>query len=341
MNLIRKFFAPCADLATRFRNKIYTDEFFFAKLQIGLLYFFIGALIIFVYGAIMNSFLKDSIYHIAVNSTGQEVEEAFKDVRKRLWIGRTIQMFVFAIFAYFLGGFAMRSIKKMAELQKRFIVTASHQLRTPLTVMRNGIEVALRKPHNLTREKSLQVLRNNLEETKRLSDIIEFLLAFSTFESRHKLMPKQSVRLNYIAQRVVNLLKNSSKAKNVTLFIDTKDPGIVRGNEMALQEMLVNLVKNAVSYTHNGGVVTVSIWSDKRKVYLAVYDTGDGISPEEKDHIFEPFFRGSAGKTFENRGGVGLGLAIVQEIVNIHRATIEIDSKVGSGTTVTVIFKKF
>lgn len=114
----------------------------------------------------------------------------------------------------------------------------------------------------------------------------------------------------------------------------------INGNVTALHELVVNLLKNAISYTPDGGLVKIQIKTELKKVCLLVIDNGFGIGDEDLIHIFEPFYQGAAGKSSQARGGVGLGLAIVKEIAYLHKAVVSVKSEKDSGTTFRVCFNE-
>jgi two-component system phosphate regulon sensor histidine kinase PhoR len=147
-----------------------------------------------------------------------------------------------------------------------------------------------------------------------------------------------AVNLSQITSKAINILQKRAGEKGVTIRIVDKGAAVVYGNVTALEEMILNIVKNAITYTAKGGSIEVSLKHNFDEVLLSVRDTGLGIPPNDLPHIFEPFFKAS--NSVEKKEGVGLGLAIVREIAHMHRAHVDVKSKVGRGTTFSVHFRK-
>lgn len=289
----------------------------------------------------VDTIVKESFYEIALKETGEPVEKAFKEVQKPLWIGRGIQLTAFAISAYALAIFAMRPLKKSAEMQKHFVATASHQLRTPLAVMQSGLEVTLRNPELITQGKVINILRDNLEETKRLSNIIKFLLTFSRLESQRSSLITENVHIKKTVDEVLALLSDFAKEKNITIKKEFTCAPIITGNEVAIYELIANLIKNAILYTHKNGLITINLQSTNKGPQLSISDNGKGISKSDLPHIFQPFYQGHAGRDTDARGGVGLGLAIAQDIARLHNSNIEVESTEGKGTKFSIVFHSY
>lgn len=147
-----------------------------------------------------------------------------------------------------------------------------------------------------------------------------------------------AVNLSQVTSKAINILQKRAGEKGVELRLSDKGVAVVYGNVTALEEMILNIIKNAITYTPRGGVIEVGIKHTFDEVLLSVRDSGLGIPADDLPHIFEPFFRAS--NTLDKKEGVGLGLAIVREIALMHRAHVEVKSKIGKGTTFFVNFRK-
>jgi two-component system phosphate regulon sensor histidine kinase PhoR len=145
------------------------------------------------------------------------------------------------------------------------------------------------------------------------------------------------VRLSRLAESTFHSLEHVAKERGVKITVGKEMPGIVCGNFTALEELLANLVKNAITFSPKGGVVRITAKMDGASVRLAIADNGKGIAEEDLPHIFEPFYQ-SGGK--KHGGGSGLGLTLVKQIAKLHHAKIEVKTKIGSGTTFTVEFPR-
>jgi signal transduction histidine kinase len=322
MTMIKKSYVPFAVRVTQFRNKLRTDPFMVAQLQIISLYFIVGAIIFVVVGWFWGYLLRQPLYRIAPYENGLPVLTAIATLEKQLLVERFFMILSFAIAAV-------------------FVAIVSHELRTPLTIIKNASEVALRNEESLTREKAISILKSNLEETNRLSDTIQFLLTFSTLQNSARLSATQEMSLSDIAKKVFKTMESESLARGINLSLETSTTGLVRGNATALEGLIVNLVKNAIYHTPKKGNISITINSLAGATRLLVADTGHGIAKKDIPYIFKPFFRGENGNYLseqqsESLKGTGLGLSIVKEVAELHRASVTVHtSEAGSIFTVT------
>jgi signal transduction histidine kinase len=305
------------------------------------LYLIIGTLIFMLFGWVLGAITLKSVYQVAVVENGHPVDVAFAAYQHQVVQRRFIMAALFAVSAYFFTEFALRPVKRAADLQKRFIAIVSHELRTPLTIMKNSSEIALRNPATLTHEKAVQIIESNLEEANRLSQTVQFLLTFSLLRTQKRIPEMQPVIVSELTKKIFPLLEKESAERGVILSQDASDPGKVLGNPIALEGLIINLVKNAITHTPTGGKVTIKIQKSKLHVRLSVSDTGSGIAKKDLRYIFEPFYRGTnEDRDKDTYKGFGLGLSIVKEIAEFHRAYVTVDTAEGRGTTFSVTFPK-
>ncbi len=330
--------APFAGLVTQYRDKLRNDPFLAARLKIAALYFVCGVFIYLGVDFFIDEGLKESFYLVASLPPGAPIDEAFRALKIHLWSGRSLKLVLFALTAYWLAGFAMRPIKRSAELQKRFTATVSHELRTPLAVAKNTAEVALRNQSTLTREKAIGVIKSSLEEMERITDIIQFLLTFSNLEQRTKNFAVELVLLNDVAQRAITLAEKNMQSPRATIQLVVDAPVYVSGSATALEELLLNLVRNALTFTPEGKGIEVHLREDESgKVRLCVMDEGPGIPDSDIPNLFEPFFQGASIPAHETHG-IGLGLSIVREIAILHSAEVTVENRAIGGCTFCVLF---
>lgn len=329
---------PFEGLVTQYRDKLRSDPFFAARLKITSLYFVCGVFIYLLVDFFIDDSVKQTFYLVASLPPNEPIDEMFRALKVHLWSGRFLKLVLFAISAYILAGLAMRPIKRSAELQKRFIATVSHELRTPLAVAKNTAEVALRNEQTLTREKAIGVIKSSLEEMDRITDIIQFLLTFSNLEHRKKSFTLEHISLAVIAERAISLAQKSLPNANVRISLTAQVPGYVSGSSTALEELMLNLIKNAITYTPEHKEVHVRIGEDQNgRVVFSVADEGVGIAEQDIPNLFEPFFQGSGAPVHETHG-IGLGLSIVREIARLHETDIVVESTKGSGSTFSITF---
>jgi heavy metal sensor kinase len=222
--------------------------------------------------------------------------------------------------------------RSFAEMQ-RFTADAAHELRTPLAVLRNEVEVALRAPRSP--EEYGRVLENLLEEINRLSHVAEQLLFLSRQDAGLYPAAHDEVMADEMLQEVVGNMRLVAEEKGVALDLKANDPCRLVTDSRQLRRVLYNLLDNAIKYTGPTGRVTVSgtrtagLWS------VTISDTGVGIPSEHLPHVFERFYRVDAARS-GNGSGAGLGLAISRSIMTALGGTIRLDSNFGQGTVVRV-----
>lgn len=216
---------------------------------------------------------------------------------------------------------------------RQFTSDASHELRTPLTVMKGETELVLRKPRPL--EDYHSVLESNLEEIDRMSRIVEELLFLSRADMGEVKMEAKPVALEALVEDIHPQATLLGQDRQIEVVLGTVVPALVLGDELRLRELLLNLVENAVKYSHPKGKVRVSLVSDGRQAILSVTDQGIGITPEDRPKIFSRFFRTDDARAHTKKG-TGLGLAICAWIVEAHKGQINVQSEVGRGSTFTV-----
>ena len=324
---------------TWLKNKLHNDPFFVARLNIFWLYFVAVTLITISKGVVTDHSLHTQVYAIAVSQNGQPVEDAFASAIRNLWFERIAFLGVFGVAVFFITDLVLRPIKKSAEIQKRFVSIVSHELRTPLTIMKSATEVALRKPATLTQEKAVEVLSSNLEEIERMSETIDYLLAFSVLKNNTQALSLQQLSMTKLAREVVGIARRRYQDKGVDVSIEADGPGVVAGDPSALRGLLYNLVENSILHTDTTGKVRVTISEVGTGVTISVIDTGSGIDPQDLPYIFEPFYRGSLERSSRvSRAHMGLGLSLVKDIADLHGASVRAYSKPGQGTHVTLTF---
>jgi len=236
-----------------------------------------------------------------------------------------------------LARMLLRPVRDTLHYQKLFISNVAHELRTPLSTIKTSTEVALlddKLPKSLQR-----IHLDVVQELNRISEIINNLLSLNTL-TRPERIEFKNVDLGDLIDTTVRHLAPLARERDIEVVIKKDNYRIVWGNAVALEQVMTNLVKNAISYTPKGinGVVSISICPDyKGSVVFSVVDTGIGISQEDLFHIFEPFYRADTSRVRNiSKTGSGLGLTIVNEIVRVHHGKINIQSAPRKGTTVSV-----
>ena len=216
---------------------------------------------------------------------------------------------------------------------RQFTADASHELQTPLTILRGEIEVALRSTRSA--DEYTDVLKSALEEIQRISVLVEGLLLLARSDAGMLRMDRAPVDLVLVAEEVMGRLGPRAAAKAVTLAFGQIEPLEVSGDLVHLRRLLFNLVDNAIKYTREKGTVRVTITRGDGLAAVAVEDTGIGIPPEEQQKVFQRFYR-SADARSQAEGGSGLGLSIVKSIAEAHEGRVELASEPGGGSVFKV-----
>lgn len=300
----------------------------------------IGGALTFLYQSALAStiaHIQESILNGSTNPTalGQLAVGQLDAVNaKTLWIIIMSGFVITILFGYIVTRIALGPTREALTSQKQFIGNIAHELRTPLSTIKMNTEVTLLDDHL---EKRLRdTLLSNIEELDRVSDIINNLLTVNALV-RPEHIEFKNVDLGPIADTVLRKLQPLVERKHITTKEQRADYRIVWGNPSALEQILTNILKNAILYTPDEGRVSLSIEPDfQGNIVVTVQDSGIGIAQKDLFRIFEPFYRGDSSRT-RRQGGSGLGLTIVSELVHLHNGKITIQSAIKRGTTVTVL----
>ncbi|MGH7847059.1 MAG: sensor histidine kinase, partial [Candidatus Binatia bacterium] len=209
----------------------------------------------------------------------------------------------------------------------QFSADAAHELRTPMTILKGEIELALRSP--LTPEQGRQTLVSCLEEVDRLNYLIEDLLLMARMEGNALSLPPKQVDLGEVLQEVTPALTALAEARGNLCAVTGNSNVWIEGYDSLLFRLVFNLAENAIKYTPPGGRVEVRLRKQAGAALLEVEDTGPGIPPEEQERIFTRFYRGDPAR---EGSGTGLGLALARSIVQLHKGEITLTSAAGQGS---------
>ncbi len=228
--------------------------------------------------------------------------------------------------------------EKLDRARREFIANVSHELRTPLTTVKSYTETLAdsAKDDNMDKDMFLAFLRIINGETDRMTRLVKDLLLLSRLDYSLKDMPKEDFDIGEMIKGLVTRLSITAADKKQTLVYEpTNALPLYRGNPDRIEQVLINIITNAIKYTPQGGQVLISTMHMYNSVSIKVKDDGIGIPEKDLEHIFERFYRVDKARSRE-MGGTGLGLAIAKEIVEAHDGTIDIKSKVGVGTEVVI-----
>ena len=227
----------------------------------------------------------------------------------------------------------LERLSEAFEIQRQFTANAAHELRTPLALMQVQLDLYNSASHPGNDADTLQTIKMITEQNDKLNRMVKTLLDMSELQSVGR---DDKIILDAIVEEVLADLEPLAVEKNIKLIGKCEDATMI-GSDILIYRLVYNLVENAIKYNHPLGRVTVTAYQRNKHVYLAVEDTGSGIPKELRERVFEPFFRVDKSRSRE-LGGVGLGLALVREIVRVHDGSICIKSGKTGGTIFEVTF---
>jgi len=278
----------------------------------------------------------DNITQTARMITSQNLNQRITPPKVKDEISRLIETF---------NGMISRLDQSFRQI-KQFSSDASHELKTPLTILKGEVEVMLRKER--TPQEYQQTLKSNLEEVNRMSQIVEDLLILSKADTGEIRLNKEDINLTEILNEVVTQMDMLAKSKRLHLFTSNHHQDIrIFGDALRMRELFINLIENGIKYSEEGGSIQITLqkeyltpvrnqsdWGEREKgefVKIIVSDTGIGIAKEDQERIFNRFFRVDKARSRE-QGGSGLGLSICKWIVEAHQGEIKVESELGKGS---------
>jgi two-component system, OmpR family, heavy metal sensor histidine kinase CusS len=217
----------------------------------------------------------------------------------------------------------------------QFSISAAHELKTPLTILRGEIEIALKseKPP----ERYIEVLQSNYEETIRLTKIVDNLFFISKSDNAFITIDKRNVELNSFLTHIIQSMSLLGHDKNMNLVLDLMPKINVDIDQDLIKQALSNIIDNAFKFGNENTTVLVHAEEMSDMIKISVTNTGPGIPDESLDKIFNRFYRVDASRT-RKTGGVGLGLSVVKSIMELHNGKVKVDCNSGSQTTLSLIF---
>lgn len=235
---------------------------------------------------------------------------------------------------------ANKRLQELSEVKSRFVATVSHELRTPLTAILNSLKlIEYETKDNKEINEYLSLIKKNVD---RQAIMIDNLLDLSKIERGHIEGVRTQVSLNRIVGEVIDLLKEKARDKNIHLLFEAKeDLPLIWADQEQVRRIFINLIDNGIKFTPSGGWVKVSLFDAGENIKAIVADNGPGIPQEEQMRIFEPFVQleGGKGEGIIKRG-IGLGLTIVKEIIDLHKGKIWVEAELGKGSKFFILLPK-
>jgi len=306
------------------------------RLQI--LFLFIGLLVLLLVGVVSRVAIRLSMKPLtAVEGTAEAIANGdlsarLPDAKPNSEVGRLT-----ASLNRMLGrieeSFAVQ--RSSEEKLRRFVADASHELRTPLTAIRGFAE--LHRQGAITGEEKTRELVGRIEnESKRMSALVEDLLTLARLDQARPLA-HEAVDLQKVTDDVVEAVKAGNPQANISLQAPNDEMFII-GDSVKIYQAVLNLAVNAAIHTPAGTPISISLLQGDESVQIKVSDLGPGLTPEQQTRVFERFYRVDQSRTRTGAEGSGLGLSIVQAIMDAHDGSVDIESELGRGTTFTLTF---
>lgn len=240
-----------------------------------------------------------------------------------------------AFLSYILAGKAMVPIQRSYEKQRQFVSDASHEMRTPLSIFLGSVELLQREEKKHLSEMGQEVLDDLKSETMHMSKLLESLLFLSRSDYNRKPITKESINLSSLLQSICSRFQTIVPPE-IMLNSSIQEEVILEADSTRLQQLIYILLDNALNYT-NKGEIKVSLTSSLKNVFIEISDSGQGMEEKDIPHIFDRFYRADKSR---DRSGTGLGLSIAKTIIEEHKGSIKVKSKLGEGTTFYISLPK-
>ncbi|MDR2832402.1 MAG: HAMP domain-containing histidine kinase [Streptococcaceae bacterium] len=277
--------------------------------------------------------LTPTNYLVFVDTTAifNEIKQLQRTLLNSFWL----MIIVVLLLSFLLSILLTRPIKNAMEKQRRFITDASHELKTPLTIMKSNYEVLL-----LEKEETIQTQIEWLENMKfgieRMSSLTNNLLALSQIEQTSNKSQYLPINVHSIVQEIILPLNSRMNEKNIRFCIDMKSGLVLNTQKEEFSQLLLILLDNAVKYTNFDGWIEISVKKMTRKTHISISNSGAGITANDLPFIFDRFYRVDASRTYANES-FGLGLSIAKEITGSLNGKLKVYSKPDEKTTFTII----
>ncbi len=279
----------------------------------------------------------ENLGYLQVGRSLEKLNYYMESLHLLLIVGVPLTMVLIGVGSWHLAGLAMYPIQQSYEQIQRFTSDVSHELRTPITSAQTLIETTLDNPLFLDDQQNLQSIYRQI---KRLGELTTDLLLLSRLEQNPLQEIKwQKICLNDLVQDVEEELMSMAISAHISLVCDIQSEKLlyIHGNEGQIYRLLINLMTNGIKYTPENGEVKIILKAEYSKAIIMVKDTGIGISQNDIPHIFDRFYRVNDDRS-RNTGGNGLGLSIAKAIALSHQGNLQVESKLGEGSSFMVIF---
>jgi len=284
---------------------------------------------------VYHSETKELIGYARVSESLGELNNTLRRLDYGLGSGIAIALLASGFGSIWLTRRAMEPIEVSFERLKQFTADASHELRSPLMVIKTNADVALKYPEGI-RSKDTEKFTAIASASNQMTRLTENLLLLARSDQAINLQ-KELVDLNLMLKELMHLYQSQAQEKNLEWQLELQPELYLLGDRILLKQVFTNLLQNALYYTPQDGSITVKAKKINSYLNIKIQDTGIGIAPENLDLIFERFWRADKSRSYQS-GKSGLGLAIVKEIVTLHNGSISVESELEKGSCFSLCF---
>ncbi len=319
------------------------NQFTHARIRLTAFYTLVTMTIVFLFSVALYASLEKNLKDVINDSFGfpQQkylvFQKSIADIERTIIMTDIVLLIIVIGSGYAIAGRTLQPIRSNMEAQKKFLADASHDLRTPLAIMKSESQVLLQSnsPHVSDYKTSIE---SNLEEINKMKLLVDDLLIMARSEDTTIRDRAETIDLQKIIVSIVRKMQQQAQDNNISLSITSSGSKMIKGNTHKLTRVFQNIIQNALNYTNSGGSVTVSSTTHNGSHVFTITDTGVGISPSDLQHVFDRFYKAEHSRN--DTSGSGLGLSIAQQFVHEHSGTISLESEKGKGTQVTIVLPK-
>ena len=306
-----------------------------ARLKLTFVYASITLCIIAIFSVVLIASLEKNVRDMLDEEVGQPrvryeiYKNNIHNIEDSIMIADISLLFLVSAISYILAGQTLKPIKDTIDAQRRFVADASHDLRTPLAIMKTEIEVGMGTPNEYK-----SILQSNLEEINKMGVLVNDLLTLARSEGTNNINKSETINIQKFLAKVISKFDNNIKDKSLNLTVENDIERSIKINPNSFERVIQNILQNAINYTKPGGSISINTKTESKYLAISVSDTGVGISEKDLPNIFERFYKAEHSRN--DKGGSGLGLSIAKQIIEEHKGKIHIQSSVGVGTTVII-----
>lgn len=276
--------------------------------------------------------------YVRVSKSTLAVHELLEQMRWKMGVALLVELGISVIGGFWLTRQAVRPVERSLRQLKQFTADASHELRSPLTVIKSNIGLVLNHPERIHPSDARRLAAVNWAADQ-MTQLTEDLLFLARTDQNERVFTAKSLDLQPILKNLVELFEPQAQAKGITLTSELTIGLNLLGDAIQLNRLFSNLIENAIQYTPAGGQISVIARSQGKQIQVAVQDTGIGIAREDINKVFDRFWRTDQARAYRS-GGYGLGLAIAKAIADQHEGKIDVKSELAQGTTFTVYLRR-